>query len=1136
MDTWASSMGGILWHNAWAVVPLILIVALLGRWLPCRPATRHALWLTALLGFVLPTFLPNSPLPWPELNATTMGDRDFSSGAASSTANNINDIDAVGRANDGERRRLAKGDDADFVIPQPDDAKETDEACNPKTVTASTGTYANAPVDAAQAATTHLPPASKGAHATAKAPTPPWAVVRAESTLPIWLAPASGSAGPLLPLDDRSVRPWRRVKENVEKRQSESGPRRQDDARHADTGIIHFWRGICNSFHRGIREIPTYQGTITNWFDRINLTNHPTNTPSDDAFAQYPVTEPVAPVTTLRDNALTGEPIESAAAGPRLVPDLPPGRDTIHTTPNEAANAPAVGDGQLRLTAWLNGLAAVRDAAMNLPPLPWPVWLAGVVLILCKGTLDGLRFRRRLRRSRDVTPAVLRLVEQAAARLGLRSVPETRVVEDRMSPMILCGMRPRLILPRPLWNDLDDAGRRAIVYHELAHLRRRDHWILWVERVIACIYWWHPLLWWVRRRLHEEAEFCCDAWVTALLPRGRRSYAEALLRTKQYLSESPVAVPATGIGMTTVRARRLARRLTMVMTENVRPGLGAAGTLAALTVAMIGWLAMPARACPPKEDSTPNSTELVPAPHEAPAPLLAPVAPAAPTAPTTIAPAAPLSVRYLSRSAPAVAPTMSGQATTTYQEHMASRHVRSAGQPSDPYLAAPDDVAARLARVEDELARVTRMLEELMNQRGGVGPTQRTAPAPTRRGDGFGGLFGGTNVLPAPSQPGAIDLTVPRGSGGGSGVRSYKMPRSKLEALAKLMTRSDVPVRVSVQGDTIQVHGSEAAQRVFQRFVEIIDRADHTRTFKLPAGKREALLELMSRNDVQILVAPLPDGIQVHGTREELDAVGRFIDLVNGQLRAEAIPQPIPQGASPKIAAAAELMKLGEAGLAHDLIVAAEMRKNAPEAAVDSHRLAELPAQAKDHPRHAQAVHDDVRFYSALSAEYEHQVAKFKEQLKAARRECEQRERARNDMERRSEAMEQEVERVEERAERLDERVEELEEQIDELHEEGAPNERTKARMEDLRARAAETRAQAAAMREEADRIRAAARDVRAQVESFAREREALEARLPDLELQVETAHQTLERLRDVLKDAQKRLDELKKQPVETAR
>lgn len=350
------------------------------------------------------------------------------------------------------------------------------------------------------------------------------------------------------------------------------------------------------------------------------------------------------------------------------------------------------------------------------------------------------------------------------------------------------------------------------------------------------------------------------------------------------------------------------------------------------------------------------------------------------------------------------------------------------------------------------------------------------------------------------------------------------------------MTRSDVPVRVSVQGDTIQVHGSEAAQRVFQRFVEIIDRADHTRTFKLPAGKREALLELMSRNDVQILVAPLPDGIQVHGTREELDAVGRFIDLVNGQLRAEAIPQPIPQGASPKIAAAAELMKLGEAGLAHDLIVAAEMRKNAPEAAVDSHRLAELPAQAKDHPRHAQAVHDDVRFYSALSAEYEHQVAKFKEQLKAARRECEQRERARNDMERRSEAMEQEVERVEERAERLDERVEELEEQIDELHEEGAPNERTKARMEDLRARAAETRAQAAAMREEADRIRAAARDVRAQVESFAREREALEARLPDLELQVETAHQTLERLRDVLKDAQKRLDELKKQPVETAR
>lgn len=1193
METWASSIGGILWHNAWAVVPLILIVALLGRWLPCRPATRHALWLTALLGFVLPAFLPNSPLPWPDapirsetgdtiaperhnqalahdgpavseqpsprgpgrverqlkhprlkaqaksataLSAAPTDDMSFSAGADAPFVNNNNGSSAAGRANRNENSRLAKGGDAYSVITQSGASTEIVEACKPKTAAASTGTRAIAPADAAQTASTQKPPASKGAHATTQAPTPPWAVVRAESILPKWLAPANGSAGPLLPLDDLSVRPWRRVEGSKEENESQSGPRRQDCARRIDIGIIHFLRGLCNSFRAGLREIPTFQAAFTSPFDRANPTDYPTTTPSDDAIAQSPAAEPVNLMATLRETAPNGQPVETAA-GRRPVADAPSVRDAFHSTPDDPAAAPAVGDGQLRLLAWLSGLAAVRDAAVNLPPLPWPVWLAGLVLIVCKGTVDVLRFRRRLRRARGAPPVVQRLVEQAAARLGLRSAPETRVVEDRMSPMILCGMRPRLILPRPLWNELDDAGRRAIVYHELAHLRRRDHWILWVERVIACIYWWHPLLWWVRRRLHEEAEFCCDAWVTALLPRGRRSYAEALLRTKQYVSESPVAVPASGIGMTTVRARRLARRLTMVMTENVRPGLSAAGALAALTAAIIGWLAMPARACPPTADQPPDCTVTAPV---APAALAAPIAPAPPTAPgapAAIAPAAPLTVHYHSSAAPAGAPAFSRGVTTTYQEHMAHRGSTIAKAPPAPKHAPSDDVGARLSRLEDELARVTRMLEELMAQRGDFGPTRRTTPAPPAMGGAGGRLFGGTNITPPPAQPGAFDMIAPQGMGGGSGVRVYKVAKGKLEALANLMTRSDVPVRVSVQGDTIQVHGSEAAQRAFQRFVEVIDRGDHTRTFKVPAGKREALIELMSRNDVQILVAPLPDGIQVHGTREELESVGRFIDLINGQLRVEAAPQP-PPGSEliPEIALAAELMNRGEAQKAHELIAVAELRKQAPEAIVDPQHLADALVQAREHLEHAQTVNDGVTFYTALYADYQHQVAKFREQLKAAQREFEQRERAREEMERRADAMEREADRVEERADRLDERAEELEDQIEQMNEEGESNERTQARMEELRARAADARAQAAAMREEANRIRAAAHEVRAQVESLERECEALEATLPDLELQVDNADETMQRLRDLLKDAQKRLDEHKKKSAETAR
>src|SRR5204863_2564680 len=133
--------------------------------------------------------------------------------------------------------------------------------------------------------------------------------------------------------------------------------------------------------------------------------------------------------------------------------------------------------------------------------------------------------------------AVQGLVADAARTLGLRRTPETLMVRQRISPMIWCGRRVRLILPSELWEELDDIDQRAVIHHVLAHLKRCDHWVCWVELIATAMYWWHPLVWLVRRRLREEAELCCDAWVTMIMPRSRRAYAQALLETRRFSSE-----------------------------------------------------------------------------------------------------------------------------------------------------------------------------------------------------------------------------------------------------------------------------------------------------------------------------------------------------------------------------------------------------------------------------------------------------------------------------------------------------------------------------------------------------------------------------------------------------------------------
>ena len=65
------------------------------------------------------------------------------------------------------------------------------------------------------------------------------------------------------------------------------------------------------------------------------------------------------------------------------------------------------------------------------------------------------------------------------------------------------GGRPRLLVPSQLWSTIGQEERTALLIHELAHLKRRDHWVRWLELIVAGLYWWNPAVWLIRRALRE---------------------------------------------------------------------------------------------------------------------------------------------------------------------------------------------------------------------------------------------------------------------------------------------------------------------------------------------------------------------------------------------------------------------------------------------------------------------------------------------------------------------------------------------------------------------------------------------------------------------------------------------------------
>ena len=223
--------------------------------------------------------------------------------------------------------------------------------------------------------------------------------------------------------------------------------------------------------------------------------------------------------------------------------------------------------------------------------IPWAalalvIWLGGSTV--CGGlvVLRVRRFARLLRYATLAPPALQDRCALICRQLGLRRPPAVWLVPGAVCPMLWAvGAAPRVLIPQNLWDALDEGQRDTLLAHELAHLRRRDHWVRPIELMASVLYWWHPIAWLARRRLREAEEQCCDAWVVWALPHLVRQYATALLEAIDFVSSSRGVVPALASGMG--EFQNLKRRLVMIKQRTVGRTLSRTSLFAVCAVAAV---------------------------------------------------------------------------------------------------------------------------------------------------------------------------------------------------------------------------------------------------------------------------------------------------------------------------------------------------------------------------------------------------------------------------------------------------------------------------------------------------------------------------------------------------------------------
>jgi beta-lactamase regulating signal transducer with metallopeptidase domain len=211
------------------------------------------------------------------------------------------------------------------------------------------------------------------------------------------------------------------------------------------------------------------------------------------------------------------------------------------------------------------------------------LWLAGCGVL-------GLSW---LRKSRGLSAALKRGRELTRGREAeaLRSVRawfgmgrEVRlVVTPAVSEPGVWGVwRPVVLLPEGVAERLDDGELEAVFMHELSHVERWDNLAGIFQRALCCLFWFHPVVWMIGRRLLSEREQACD---DVVVRRGGASevYANGIAKVCRYCLGWEVA------GLAKATGSDLRQRIERIISNRAGQRMSAAqaATLAALTAGVL---------------------------------------------------------------------------------------------------------------------------------------------------------------------------------------------------------------------------------------------------------------------------------------------------------------------------------------------------------------------------------------------------------------------------------------------------------------------------------------------------------------------------------------------------------------------
>jgi len=190
-------------------------------------------------------------------------------------------------------------------------------------------------------------------------------------------------------------------------------------------------------------------------------------------------------------------------------------------------------------------------------PQIFQFWMLGMLMFSIYHIIGWKKTRRLTKAGTEQLPQKWQhRISNLCYQLGIKH--QVHIVKSSLVhlPCVIGWIKPVVLIPMQVLSGLSDDQLEMIIIHELAHIRRLDCLVNYLQAATETLMYFNPAVWWISKQIHTERELCCDD-LAVKVSGNKLLYAKALMNLEEMRHVEPAF--AMGINGSSSLLQRIQR-------------------------------------------------------------------------------------------------------------------------------------------------------------------------------------------------------------------------------------------------------------------------------------------------------------------------------------------------------------------------------------------------------------------------------------------------------------------------------------------------------------------------------------------------------------------------------------------------